>query len=107
MRKLLFGKSLGSVESFLTIMPQIFVFLIMFQLVFMQFNLMRGTHLSQGELANTAIVGGSDQYSRYQLLGGGSVLLLENRKLIPKFIDFINPNSRRVIAIAVDEDESN
>jgi len=57
LRKLLLGKSRGSAESFLTITPQIFVFLIMFQLIFMQFNIMRDSHLFQGELANTTISG--------------------------------------------------
>lgn len=107
MRKLLLGESRGSAESFLTITPQIFVFLIMFQLIFMQFNIMRDSHLSQGELANTAISGDGAKYSRYPLVGGGSLLLREDLKGIPKFIDFTNPQTKRVVAIAVDEDERN
>ena len=47
----------------------------MFQLVFMQFNLMKDTHLSQGEVSNIAITGDKGEYERYPLIGGGYVLV--------------------------------
>ncbi|MGI9195117.1 MAG: hypothetical protein ACR2IO_01740 [Candidatus Nanopelagicus sp.] len=107
MRKLLLAHSRGSVESFLTILPQVFVFLVMFQLVFMQFNVMTDTNLYQGELAKIAINGESGNYQRYPLIGGGSLLLVNREENIKKFIDFGNISRRKVLAIAVDEDESN
>lgn len=107
MRKLLLAQSRGSVESFLTILPQVFVFLIMFQLIFMQFNVMADTNLSQGELAKIAINGESGNYQRYPLIGGGSVLLAQEQTNTKKFIDFGSISSRKILAIAVDEDESN
>jgi hypothetical protein len=79
----------------------------MFQLVFMQFNVMTDTNLSQGELAKIAINGESGNYQRYPLIGGGSLLLVNREENIKKFIDFGNISSRKVLAIAVDEDESN
>ena len=107
LRRLLLAQSRGSVESFLTILPQVFVFLVMFQLIFMQFNVMADTNLSQGELARIAINGGSGTYQRYPLIGGGSVLVADQQGAVKKFIDFGNISSRKVLTIAVDEDESN
>jgi hypothetical protein len=107
LRKLLLAQSRGSVESFLTILPQVFVFLVMFQLIFMQFNVMRDTNLFQGELARIAINGDLGNYQSYPLIGGGSVLVAQEPVNPRKFIDFGNITSRKVLAIAVDEDESN
>jgi hypothetical protein len=107
LRKLLLAQHRGSVESLLTILPQVFVFLVMFQLIFMQFNVMRSTHLNQGELATTAITGSGASYQRYPLIGGGSVLVIEDKSDLKKFIDFGNLASRKILAIAVDEDASN
>jgi len=107
LRKLLLAQHRGSVESLLTILPQIFVFLVMFQLIFMQFNVMRSTHLNQGELANTAITGSGVNYQRYPLVGGGSVLVLEEKSEEEKFIDFGKLASKKIVSIAVDEDENN
>lgn len=107
MRKLLLAQSRGSVESLLTILPQVFVFLVMFQLVFMQFNVMTDTNLSQGNLARIAINGQSGNYQRFPLIGGGSVLIADQQKSVKKFIDFNLISTRKVLAIALDEDESN
>jgi hypothetical protein len=107
LRKLLLAQHRGSVESLLTILPQVFVFLVMFQLIFMQFNVMRSTNLNQGELATTAITGSGDNYVRYPLIGGGSVLVIEDKSEIKKFIDFGNFSGKKVVAIAVDEDSAN
>jgi hypothetical protein len=107
LRKPLLAQSRGSVESLLTLLPQVFVFLVMFQLIFMQFNVMKDTNLAQGELARIAINGESGDYQRYPLIGGGSVLVADQKKNVKKFIDFANLSNRQVLAIAVDEDESN
>jgi len=79
----------------------------MFQLIFTQFNVMTDTNLSQGELAKIAINGESGDYQRYPLIGGGSLLVADRQQNAKKFIDFGNISSRKVLAIAVDEDESN
>ena len=68
---------------------------------------MRSSNLNQGELATTAITGSGDDYVRYPLIGGGSVLVIEDKSDLKKFIDFGNISSRKVLTIAVDEDESN
>ena len=92
MRKLLFGKTRGSVESFITIIPQVFIFLIMFQLIFMQFDVMKDSNLSQGELAKIAIEGGEGSNNYYPLIGGGSLLVYNQKQ-----------SNKKVIAVAVDE----
>jgi len=79
----------------------------MFQLIFTQFNVMTDTNLSQGELAKIAINGESGDYQRYPLIGSGSLLVADRQQNTKKFIDFGNISSRKVLAIAVDEDESN
>lgn len=104
MRNLITGKSRGSVESFITLIPQVLIFLIMFQLVFMQFSFIKDTHTVQGELSRAAIKGGNYQYERYPLAGGGSVLMLSKNSVIEKFLDFNSISKKKVIAIAVDED---
>ena len=107
MRKLLLAQHRGSVESLLTILPQVFVFLVMFQLIFMQFNVMRATNLNQGELATTAITGSGASYQRYPLIGGGSILVVDEKSGTKKFIDFGNLSGKKIVAIAVDEDSAN
>jgi len=87
--------------------PKLTTILRMFQLIFMQFNVMTDTNLSQGELAKIAINGESGDYQRYPLIGGGSLLVADRQQDTKKFIDFGNLSSRKVLAIAVDEDESN
>jgi hypothetical protein len=74
----------------------------MFQLVFMQFSFIRDTHISQGEISRAAILG-SSEYTSHSLVGGGSVLLLDETSSIEKFIDFSSIAKRKLISIAVDE----
>lgn len=75
----------------------------MFQLIFMQFNSVRQVYLSQGALARIAILGDENDFIRYPLIGGGSVLLRENIVNNRKFIDFNSLAFSKSIAIAVDE----
>ena len=79
----------------------------MFQLVFMQFNLMADTHLSQGKVSNIAITGDKGEYERYPLIGGGYVLVSNKVESMKKLIDFKQLSFKRNLSIAVDEDESN
>lgn len=74
----------------------------MFQLVFMQFSSIRDTHVSQGKISRAAILG-SSEYTSYPLIGGGSVLLLDETSAIKKFIDFGSLAQKKLISIAVDE----
>jgi hypothetical protein len=96
LRKLLFAKNRGSVESFITIIPQVFIFLVMFQLIFMQFDVMKDSNLSQGELAKIAIEGGEGNYNYHPLIGGGSLLFINQMQ-----------SNKKVIAVAVNESLNN
>jgi hypothetical protein len=68
----------------------------MFQLVFMQFDVMKDSNLSQGELATIAIQGGEGNYNYYPLIGGGSLLVINQWQ-----------SNRKVISVAVDESLNN
>lgn len=96
MRKLLFAQNRGSVESFITIIPQVFIFLIMFQLIFMQLDVMKSSNLSQGELARIAIEGGEGSHNYYPLIGGGSLLVINQKQ-----------SNKKIIAVAVNESSNN
>jgi len=68
----------------------------MFQLIFMQFDVMKDSNLSQGELAKIAIEGGAGDYNYYPLIGGGSLLVVNQRQ-----------SNKKVFAVAVDESLNN
>ena len=74
---------------------------------FMQFNLMKETHMSQGEVSKIAITGDMGEYERYPLIGGGYVLVSHKVESVKKIIDFQQLSFKRNLSIAVDEDESN
>jgi hypothetical protein len=68
----------------------------MFQLIFMQLDVMKDSNLSQGELAKIAIEGGEGNHTYYPLIGGGSLLTINQRK-----------SNKKVIAVAVNEYSNN
>jgi len=57
---------------------------------------MKDSNLSQGELAKIAIEGGEGNYNYYPLIGGGSLLVLNQKQ-----------SSKKVISVAVDESLNN
>ena len=58
----------------------------------MQFDVMKDSNLSQGELAKIAIEGGEESHNYYPLIGGGSLLVYNQKQ-----------SNKKVIAVAVDE----
>jgi hypothetical protein len=68
----------------------------MFQLIFMQLDVMKDSNLSQGELAKIAIEGGEGNHIYYPLIGGGSLLTINQRN-----------SNKKVIAVAVNEYSNN
>lgn len=94
-------------ESFITVIPQVFIFLVMFQLIFMQFSVMRDSNLSQGEVAKAAIAGENGEFDRYQLVGGGWLLVMNKEQSINKFIDFNYQANKKIVAVAFDEESIN
>ena len=53
----------------------------------MQFDVMKDSNLSQGELAKIAIEGGEGNYNYYPLIGGGSLLVLNQKQSNKKVIE--------------------
>ena len=62
----------------------------------MQFAVMKDSNLSQGELTKIAIEGGKGNYNYYPLIGGGSLLVINQKE-----------SNKKVIAVAVDESFNN
>ena len=62
----------------------------------MQFDVMKDSNLSQGELAKIAIEGGVGEYNYYPIIGGGSLLVVDKKQ-----------SNKKVIAVAVDESSNN
>ena len=62
----------------------------------MQFDVMKDSNLSQGELAKIAIEGGEGSHNYYPLVGGGSLIVINQRG-----------SNKKVIAVAVDESTNN
>ncbi len=62
----------------------------------MQLDVMKDSNLSQGELAKIAIEGGEGNYTYYPLIGGGSLLTINQRN-----------SNKKVIAVAVNEYSNN
>ena len=62
----------------------------------MQFDVMKDSNLSQGELAKIANEGGEGNNNYYPLIGGGSLLVVNQRQ-----------SNKKVIAVAVDESLNN
>jgi hypothetical protein len=96
--------SKGNVESFLTILPQVVIFLISLQLVFLALNRNIGGYLDQKEIAQTAIgVSNQQIYERFPMVGGGE-LLIRNREVIQQnLLSYFWPSKVKILSIVVDE----
>jgi len=62
----------------------------------MQLDVMKGSNLSQGELARIAIEGGEGSLNYYPLIGGGSLLVINQKQ-----------SNKKIIAVAVNESSNN
>jgi hypothetical protein len=96
--------SKGNVESFLTILPQVVIFLISLQLVFLALNRNIGGYLDQKEIAQTAIgVSNQQDYERFPMAGGGE-LLIRNREVNQQnLLSYFWPSKVKLLSIVVDE----
>ena len=96
--------SRGNVESFLTILPQVVIFLISLQLVFLALNRNIGGYLDQKEIAQTAIgVSNQRDYERFSLAGGGDLLIRNRDVKQQNLLSYFWPSKVQLISIVVDE----
>lgn len=70
----------------------------------MQFSVMRDSNLTQGEVARAGISGENGEFERYQLIGGGSLLVVNRQQSLTEFIDFNYQTNRKTVAVAFDEE---
>ncbi len=102
--------SKGNVESFLTILPQVVIFLISLQLLFLSMNRNIGGYLDQKKISEAAMqssarsgMGGQQDYERLSMIGGGELLIrnreVSQRNLLSRFW----PSKVKLLSIVVDE----
>lgn len=70
----------------------------------MQFSVMRDSNLTQGEVARAGISGENGGFERYQLIGGGSLLIVNKKHSLNKFIDFNYQTNIKTVSVAFDEE---
>jgi hypothetical protein len=79
MQKRFLKKNNGSIESFLTILPQIAVFLISLQLILMQMIRSTNSYLSNDQSISSSVSSATEsQLISTPLIGGGEILSLRN-----------------------------
>lgn len=98
--------SKGNVESFLTILPQVVIFLISLQLLFLSMNRNIGGYLDQKKISESAMQSGAgtnENYERLSMIGGGE-LLIRNREVNQQnLLNFFWPSKAKLLSIVVDE----
>lgn len=102
--------SKGNIESFLTILPQVVIFLISLQLLFLSMNRNIGGYLDQKKISETAMqsgtgggIGDQQDYERLSMIGGGE-LLVRNREVNQQnLLSFFWPSKVKLLSIVVDE----
>ena len=104
----MWNKSRGNIESFITILPQVAIFLISIQLVFMQFTQSKDAYLLHGRDSsfplNTAYKIG---YKEEPLIGGGKVKVLSTVKSQPIFLANLLTIKAQTNSIELDESSIN
>ena len=96
--------SKGNVESFLTILPQVVIFLISLQLVFLALNRNIGGYLDQKEIAQIAIgVSSQQDYERFPMAGGGELLIRNTEVNQQNLLSYFWPSKVKLLSIVVDE----
>lgn len=98
--------SKGNVESFLTILPQVVIFLISLQLLFLSMNRNIGGYLDQKKISESAIQnseGGNEDYERLSMIGGGELLIRHREVNQQNLLSFFWPSKIKLLSIVVDE----
>ncbi len=102
--------SKGNIESFLTILPQVVIFLISLQLLFLAMNRNIGGYLDQKKISEAAMqrgiesgMGDRQDYERLSMIGGGE-LLIRNREVSQQnLLNLFWPSKAKLLSIVVDE----
>ena len=92
------GKSKGNIESIITILPQVAIFLISIQLVFMQLIQSKDAYLHNQY---------SSEIQESPLIGGGKMLISSTLRDQPTFLANLIKVKAKSISIAIDENSIN
>ena len=100
----MWNKSRGNIESFITILPQVAIFLISIQLVFMQFTQSKDAYLLHGR-DSSAPLNAADriEYKEEPLIGGGKVKVVTTVKSQPIFLSNLLTIKAQTNSIELDE----
>lgn len=100
--------SKGNVESFLTILPQVVIFLISLQLVFLALNRNVGGYLDQKKISESAIgMSNQQDFERFSMIGGGDILIKNREVNQQRFLTFFWPSKAKLLSIVIDESSIN
>jgi hypothetical protein len=99
------AQSEGNVESSLTLLPMVGIFLLCLQLIFMQMSRSTQAYLFQGGIGTAAIKTSSTigDFSRVKLIGGGIIIIAEQETKQPAFSNFLNKSDSYSFGLAIDE----
>jgi hypothetical protein len=102
------SKSQGNVESTITILPQVAIFLISIQLVFMQFSQSKDAYLLHGQVNSSSSNPESDvEYREESLIGGGKLKVSTRLKNQPVFLSNLISIKAKTTSIELDESAIN
>jgi hypothetical protein len=106
--KVILKKSHGNIESSITILPQVAIFLISIQLVFMQFAQSTDAYLLHGRVSS-ALLNAADkiEYKEEPLIGGGRVKVFSAVKSQPIFLSNLLTIKSQTNSIELDESSIN
>ena len=111
MRRLFYflrGKSPGNIESFISILPQVAIFLISIQLVLMQFIQSKDRYLHFQESSISSIKAEDKfEFQETPLIGGGKIVISTSVSEQPTFLANLIKVKARSISIAIDENSLN
>ena len=97
-------KSRGNVESILTILPQVAIFLISLQIVFLYLNRGTGTYLDQSAISRAAVgITTGQDYEYAPLIGGGNVLIRNKNVSQRSLMEIFQPSRLKQLSIVDDE----
>jgi hypothetical protein len=91
-------KSKGNIESIITILPQVAIFLISFQLVFMQFMQSKDAYLLNKDRS---------EIQESPLIGGGKMVISSELREQPTFLANLIKVKAKTMSIAIDENSIN
>jgi hypothetical protein len=104
----MWNESRGNIESFITILPQVVIFLISIQLIFMQFTQSKDAYLLHARDFSAPLNAAEKiKYKEEPLIGGGKVKVVTTVKSQPLFLSNLPTIKAQTNSIELDESSIN